>query len=155
MRYLVRSVKYLLFLVVLYIGLMALMNYTNTLAMPLEDTLYAQTHTWRGWVMLGAVVLLSATYPLFGFIRREVRGHINTHHAQIVKAFEVAGFRLCEEDGQRMIFRAEGVLKRLSLLYEDEIHVSQQGDKIQIEGIRRGVAKVVYRLVAYIENGQN
>ena len=42
-------------------------------------------------------------------------------------------------------------MRRYTLLFEDEICVSQQGKMIQIEGIRRGVARVVYRLDSYIQ----
>lgn len=37
------------------------------------------------------------------------------------------------------------------LLGEDEIKVSQYGQWIQIDGIRRGVAGVEYRLDSYIQ----
>jgi hypothetical protein len=32
------------------------------------------------------------------------------------------------------------------MLFEDEIVVEQQGEQITLSGIRRGVAKVIYRL---------
>ena len=40
-----------------------------------------------------------------------------------------------------MRFRARGALHRLLLLFEDEILVSQYGQWILVEGIRRGVAR--------------
>jgi hypothetical protein len=44
-----------------------------------------------------------------------------------------------------MVFRADNILSRLFLLFEDEIVVEQYGQWIDITGIRRGVAKVLYR----------
>ena len=45
-------------------------------------------------------------------------------------------------------------LHRLLLLFEDEILVSQYGQWILVEGIRRGVARVIYRLDSYIRMKQ-
>ena len=59
-------------------------------------------------------------------------------------------FEGSEEDGV-MTFRADGPLRKLMLLGEDEIKVSQYGQWIQIDGIRRGVARVEYRLDSYIQ----
>ena len=48
-------------------------------------------------------------------------------------------------------FRGDGLLKRLTLLFEDDVTVYQEGDEIVIDGIRRGVARVVYRLGGYLQ----
>ena len=50
-----------------------------------------------------------------------------------------------------MIFRADNWGKKILLLGEDELKVSQYGQWIRIEGIRRGVARVQYRLDSYLE----
>lgn len=49
-----------------------------------------------------------------------------------------------------MTFRADGFFHRLMLLFEDRIEVSQEGTHIRLDGIRRGVARVEYRLDSYI-----
>ena len=49
-----------------------------------------------------------------------------------------------------MTFRADNWAKKLGLLGEDEIKVEQYGQWIRIEGIRRGVARVHYRLDSYL-----
>ena len=51
----------------------------------------------------------------------------------------------------RVFVIADGPLRKLMLLGEDEIKVSQYGQWIQIDGIRRGVARVEYRLDSYIQ----
>jgi hypothetical protein len=45
-----------------------------------------------------------------------------------------------------MVFKADNILSRLVMLFEDEITVEQFGQWVDITGIRRGVAKVVYRM---------
>ena len=150
MKYIVRSVKYFVAMCVLSVVLMGLMILTGTSPMTAEETIYVMFHSDR-FVMLGiAIVVLAATYPLFGFMKRQVEGDTKAHRQQIENAFRNAGFRLVKEEDEVLYFRGDGFLKRLTLLFEDEIRVSQYGQWIEIEGIRRGVAKAWYLLDSYI-----
>ncbi len=151
MKYFVRSVKYFVALCVLCMTLMAAMLLTGTSQLTAEETLYLMFHSDR-FLLLGiAVVVLAATYPKFGFITRRIEGNIATHRMQIESAFAGAGFRFVREEQGVLYFRGEGLVKRLTLLFEDEIAVRQEGEAICIEGIRRGVAQVVYKLDSYIQ----
>ena len=51
-----------------------------------------------------------------------------------------------------MTFRAESPLRKLTLLWEDEIRVSQFGQWIEIDGIRRGVARAQLQLETFLRN---
>lgn len=151
MKYLIRSLKYFIALCVLCVVLMALMILTGSSNLTAEETIYLMFHSDR-FVLLGvAMVVLAAAYPRFGFITRRVEGDVEQHRTQINNALHTAGFRLIKEDDGVLYFRGDGVLKRLSLLFEDEISVRQYGQWIEIEGIRRGVAKAWYLLDSYIE----
>ncbi|MEG2061795.1 MAG: hypothetical protein RRY33_08070, partial [Alistipes sp.] len=77
-------------------------------------------------------------------------GDVTLHREQIINAFKSAGFSLHEERDETLFFRADGLLQKLMLLGEDEIKVSQYGQWILLDGIRRGVARVEYRLESYI-----
>lgn len=152
--YLIRSVKYFCALCVLSAVLMAAMLVTGTSQLTAEETLYLLFHSDR-FVLLGAaIVVLAATYPRFGFMRRRVEGDLHDHRTQIETAFRQAGFRLVAATDNELRFRGDGFAKRLSLLFEDEIRVTQFGQWIEIEGIRRGVARAAYRLEGYIETLQ-
>lgn len=151
MKYFVRSLKYFCALCVLCIVLMGLMLMTGTSALSLDDTLYAMFHTDRYLMLFTAIVVLAALYPRFGFVERKVEGDVEENREQIVNAFKSAGFSLRGEEDGVMTFRADGPLRKLMLLGEDEIKVSQYGQWIQIDGIRRGVARVEYRLDSYIQ----
>ena len=51
--------------------------------------------------------------------------------------------------------RFDALILDLMLLGEDEIKVSQYGQWIVLDGIRRGVARVQYRLDSYIHMTRN
>ena len=138
MKYFVRALKYFVALCVLCTGLMALMIATGTSALSLDDTLYAALHTTRFVKMFGAILL------------RQVEGDMEEHREQILNAMRSAGFSLLREEEGKMIFRADTFALKALLLFEDEIEVTQYGQWIRLDGIRRGVARAAYRLDAYL-----
>ena len=153
-RYLIRASKYFVALCVLCPAIRAHNHMTGRAALSLGETFYVMFHTPRGLLLPAVIVLLAAFYPKFGFISRRVEGDVEEHREQILNAFRSAGFELVGEEEGVMRFRAKGALHRLLLLFEDEILVSQYGQWILIEGIRRGVARVIYRLDSYIRMKQ-
>lgn len=153
--YFLRSLKYFVAMCVLCAALMALMLLTGTSALTPAETLYVMFHSTRFLALFGALVVLAALYPRFGFVQRRVEGDMEKHRTQIVNAFKSAGFSLLSEQEGVMTFRAEGFLHRLTLLGEDRIAVSQYGQWIVLDGIRRGVARVAYRLDSYLQMTQH
>ncbi|MDO4757737.1 MAG: hypothetical protein Q4A18_00565 [Rikenellaceae bacterium] len=151
MKYFIRSAKYFVALCVLCVALMVLMLLTGTSELGWEETFYLMFHSDRFLLLGVAIVALAATYPRFGFIKRTVEGSVTTHRTQIESAFHASGFRFVKEEQGVLYFRGDGLWKRLILLFEDEVTVRQTADEIEIEGIRRAVATIVYRLDGYIE----
>ena len=154
-KYIVRSLKYFFALCGLCIALMGLMLMTGTSALSLDDTLYVMLHTDRYLMLFAAIVALAAVYPRFGFVVRRVEGDIEENREQILNAFRSAGFSLRSDEDGVMTFRADNFGQKLMLLGEDEIKVSQYGQWIVLDGIRRGVARVQYRLDSYIHMTRN
>lgn len=149
--YFLRAFKYFVALCILCLALMALMLLTGTSALSWEDTIYAMFHTDRYLTLFLAIVVLAALYPRLGFVQRKIEGDIARHRTQIVNAFKSAGFSLCDQSEDTLTFRADTLLHRTTLLFEDRIEVSQYGQWIVLTGIRRGVVRVAYRLESYIQ----
>ncbi len=152
MKNLIRSAKYFLALSVFCVVLIVVQAASGMSVLSVEQTFYVMFHTWRGAMLPVAVVLAAAFYPRFGFMTRRTAGDIVRHREQVVSAFGVAGFSLCKETGGVMTFRAAGFVKRLTMLFEDEIRVEQSGGDIVMSGNRRGVARAYYQLDSYIRN---
>ena len=102
--------------------------------------------TIMAMIALVQVVLLSAAYPRFGFVVRRTKWNMSQDGDRLVELFAAAGFKLKSQGEGKMVFAATNILDRLVMLFEDEIEVEQQGEEIVISGIRRGVAKVIYRI---------
>lgn len=147
MKYLIRSVKYFLAFCVLYVGVVYLSIMTSKgMDLGVWEYIVAAFETTRGKMLGLAVVVLSALYPRMGFMTRRVECDMVEERDYLIQMFAVAGFSLKEESEGRMVFRADNILSRLVMLFEDDITVEQYGQWIDITGIRRGVAKVVYRM---------
>ena len=147
MRYLIRAVKYFFAFCVLYVGVVWLSILTQKgMDISVWDSISATMATERGRMLALAVVALSAAYPFFGFVKRSVKWNMATDADRLVEIFAAAGFALKEQGEGKMVFKANNILDRLVMLFEDEIVVEQQGEQITLDGIRRGVAKVIYRL---------
>ena len=147
MRYLIRAVKYFFAFCVLYVGVVWLSILTQKgMDVSVWDSISATMATERGRMLALAVVALSAAYPFFGFVKRSVKWDMATDADRLVEIFAAAGFALKEQGEGKMVFKANNILDRLVMLFEDEIVVEQQGEQIILSGIRRGVAKVIYRL---------
>ena len=104
----------------------------------------------RGWLMVTVIIFLAAIYPKIGFVKRSVVGSVENDRNAILKAMALSGFELKDEIDGIMIFRADNVAKKLFLMYEDTIKIYQQGTSITIEGIRKEVVKIEYRLRSFM-----
>ncbi|WP_417016077.1 hypothetical protein [Alistipes sp.] len=151
MKYFFRSLKYFCALCVLCVAIMYLNRLAGTARLTIGETFQVMFHTPRGMMLPAVIVLLAAFYPKFGFVTRQVEGDIAENRDQILNAFRSEGFSLRNEEQEVMTFRADNWIRKILMLGEDELKVSQYGQWIRIEGNRRGVARVQYRLDSYLE----
>ncbi len=79
-------------------------------------------------------------------MKQEVAGDLKENRDQILSTFEANNYKLVKDEDGEMIFSNNNLLKRITFLFEDKISVSQVGDKLVVEGIRRAVPFIIYRL---------
>lgn len=154
MKYIVRSLKYLLFICVLYLALLwlsSISTYGGTI--DVMTMLKAQLSSDRGLWLVVAFVVLALCYPKFGYVRRVVEGAaIEADRLRIDNAMQLYGFKFAEVRDGVLVYRAEGVVRRIILLFEDEIVVRRHEGGIEVEGKRREVVRIIFQLSAYIDN---
>ena len=152
-KYLIRSVKYLVSLCVLCVALVWLMRSTNGVVLTPAEQLQIMFSTWRGWSLVATIIILSATYPYFGFVRRRFEGDITRDGEQIEAACRLAHLVIIARNDEEIVVRAEG-LQRLVSLFEDEVHIRQCGSQIEVEGLRRIAVRLAFDIERYITNKQ-
>lgn len=153
MKYVVRSLKYLVLLCVLYVALTYLMTFVEPTDATVWQQLMKHLNTRNGLYMVIAFVLLAALYPKFGYMRSMIQDcDIKEDRVRIDNAMRIFGFRVEQEGGDCVVYRAEGIVHRLSLMFEDRIEVRAVEGGVEIVGLRRSVARVALQLRSYIDN---
>lgn len=154
MKYAIRSLKYLLLISVLYVALLWVSSiYTYDGMVDVATLLRAQLGSQRGVWLVVAFVALAIFYPRFGYVCRVVSGaDIEGDRIRIDNAMKLYGFKFAEVREGRLVYRAEGIIHRITLLFEDEILVRQVDGGVEIEGLRRSAVRIIYQLKAYIEH---
>ena len=152
MKYAIRSLKYLILICVLYVA-MTWLSAVYTYDVDVVTLLKAQLDTDQGRWIVVAFVVLALFYPRFGFVRRLVEGvNIDNDRIRIDNAMKLYGFKFAEVRDGVAVYRAEGIIRRITLLFEDEILVRQVEGGVEIEGLRRTAVRIIYQLKAYIEH---
>lgn len=150
-RYLLRSLKYFVTLCLLFVALVWLKITYENLPLTMGQMMQLYFSAWNGWFMAVVIVVMSATYPLFGFVTRKTDGDITADRQQIEAAMATTGLVLKSADDNCLVFRATG-LQRLTLLFEDEVTVCQQDGELILSGHRRTVVRATIRLEGYLVN---
>ena len=153
MRYIISSIKYLIFLALLLVGLSYLMIVYEGHDISLWEYMEWKFSNRDGMIMLGALVVLAAFYPLFGYMRKRVTNcNLKDDNIRIQNAMHSYGFRYVGEKDGAQIYRAAGILQRLILRFDDKIELRQMSDGVEFYGIRSRVARIAFQLEAYLNN---
>lgn len=156
-KHIVRSLKYLVLLCVLYVGLVWIVYLAGMSELSIHpwQQIEAQLQTSMGVWMIVAFVVLAALYPLFGFMRSRIEGFdAERDDVRLFNAMQLYGFKAVGESDGVKLYRAESPLRRLLLMGEDTIEVHTTADGIELVGLRRTVARIAYQLKAYKYNSR-
>lgn len=155
MKYTLRSVKYLIKLVVLLAVLFLIMMWseTSTLSGHNWQSFFASYFaTWRGWLFTVAVIVWCALYPSVEFVTRHLDYDMHTHKLAIIRALDAGRMKLADETDDRMVFRTESPARRLWWMGDDAVTVTRNpSGGFDIEGPRRFVMEAQHRIPGYID----
>ena len=150
-KYIIRSIKYLIAFCVVYVAFMAFVHYSEHLPITFAQRWQLMFATWRGWGMIVGVILLATTYPFFGFAKRSFEGNIVADREQLDMAAEVVGLKFVAERNGELVYRADG-FRRVMRLFEDEVHIRQNGTQIEVDGLRSSSVRIAFDAERYITN---
>ena len=145
--HIVRAVKYLIWLALLFTLVFALMISTGTSRVGAGEALHELFGSSRGMLMIATIVVLALLYPRFGFTRRSVRADLKADRERILQTLHTSGYSLVAESEGTMIFRASSPLKRAL----KDAAFSFQPYWITLDGIRKEVVRAEFRLKSFLE----
>ncbi len=147
-----RAVKYMVRLLVLVFALIAVMVATGMARTGADGNLADVFMTPKALLLFAIIVLWSLVYPKLGFIRQPLKMDFNAGKEQIQKVFSDNGFVLVEQKDNEMIFRMSSPLRRTLALWEDRIVISATDGGIEMEGMRKEVARIEFRLQPFLQD---
>ncbi len=155
MKYFLRSVKYLVKLVILLGLIFWLMQLSGTSAMEIEGGVAGFFRgffaTSRGQLFTAALLVWCALYPAVEFRRRNLNYDLTGRRDAIVKVFAAGRMRLASEEDGRMVFRGESLTRTIWWLGDEAVTVTRSPEGgIDIEGPRRFVMEAEHRIPNYV-----
>ncbi|GAB1473844.1 hypothetical protein MASR2M69_12850 [Bacteroidota bacterium] len=144
-QYLTRVVKYLVYLVIVFVLVIAIFSLTS-------KSSFSFSNLFREGTEMQIVIFLlvmSVIYPFFGYARKKVylNKSFTEDKTKILDAFERSRFEVESESGNTLSFRHKSFVVRMFRMFEDRIILDYSDNPIAIEGQR----KEVYRIARMIE----
>ena len=137
MKYLIRSVKYFFYFMILCVLFVTIVYY----ATEHKDGVTLQMLFTEGgsiYKMLAMFAAFAAIYPAVGFQKKEIHvSNFAENKKEVIALFANANFILKEENSTKMVFRAKSPLIRIMRMCEDEITIDFSNNPIVMDGLRR------------------
>ncbi|MEG1608050.1 MAG: hypothetical protein RR931_04630 [Mucinivorans sp.] len=144
--YLIRVVKYILQLVVLFFVMYGLLLAFGSSEVPLSE-MFA---SYRGYVLVGAVLFFAILQPFFGFTTKALTFDASNRTEELDRVMNMCGYKRVGGTPQSLVYRAEGLPKKLATMWEDQVTVTTSDGLSLMNGPRKEVVKAVFRTGTYI-----
>ncbi len=142
-KYLIRSIKYLVFISVLFAIIVAVLFYTSAHEPGIQPW---DLFKWKQIVVF--FVAVAAIYPLFGYWKREVpvSEKFMGNPAVLRGIFDSLHFEVYQESKDRILLHHRNGFIRFMRLYEDTITIEISEGLLTIEGQRKDVVRFVHSI---------
>ncbi|MFI3265834.1 MAG: hypothetical protein R3Y15_01620 [Rikenellaceae bacterium] len=142
-RYPIRAAKYLGWMLILFAIIFGIMSLTGTSAVQGVEGMKMMLES-KGPTLGLMIILLAGVFPLIGYTTRSINGKLSKE--QIVDVMREGGFKLSSYHDNVMVFNAVSPLKKFGMYFEDRIEVSIADGSITLDGMRKEIFKLEYRL---------
>lgn len=147
MRYLIRSLKYFVWFIVILCITMGIMVALGVVEA--DPNLMFRDGMKSVWQIAALFFVVALVYPLTGFrkINAVVPGEYNEVRDKVVSFMESKGYYLETEEGEIMTFRLRSKVGAFLKMNEDRVTFVKEPGGFVVEGLR----KVTIRLVSGLE----
>lgn len=144
-RYLIRVVKYMVYLAIVFCLIVVIFSLTTSQGIRYENFFRPDT----GNQLIIFFVVISVVYPFFGFVKKRV--YLNrsfTEDKEMIKEIFInSRYIVVAEETNTITFRHSSTFIRAMRMFEDDIVIDFSDNPIVLDGQRRDV----YRLARAIE----
>ncbi|MBQ1219745.1 MAG: hypothetical protein IIW66_00995 [Bacteroidales bacterium] len=141
MKYLIRSVKYFFYFMILCVLFVTIVYY----ATEHKDGVTLQMLFTEGgsiYKMLAMFAAFAAIYPAVGFQKKEIYvSNFKENKREVIALFLNANYQIKEETDTTIVFSIKNPLIRAFRMCEDEIIIDFSGNPVIIDGLRKDVLR--------------
>jgi len=144
MKYLVRSLKYLVYFVVIFFVTVGIV-YMFSLQKDSGLTFTGMFQEGSAPKLIGFFILVAIFYPALGFGKRKLylNGEFSKYYDIIGASMKEMDYVEIFHDENKVVYRAKSTSKKISRMFEDAITFDISNDLVEIEGLRKDVARVL------------
>ena len=146
MKYLIRSLKYLVYFFIVFVLLVGIIYMATKSDGVTLDNMFKE----GSWIKITIMfIVIAAIYPYFGFkkMTARVEGDFSKHIDSVIEMLKNFDYSVENQDINGIItFRHNRKAARLSRMMEDRITVDYSGDTVTVEGLRRDITRIVYAI---------
>ena len=143
MKYIIRSLKYFVYLTIILILFVAAIYLITAKGAPLESMLKDGYNSL--WKMALIVLAFAAVYPSFGYGKRNLRakGAADEIIPTIEKTMGEKGYILVSRDHQdNLVFRKASTLARITAMFEDKVYFTRNLGGYEMEGRLKEIVRL-------------
>lgn len=156
MKYLIRSIKYLIYFVLIFFLIVGLIYLFSTQKQSgLSFTEMFQEGSFPKLAIFFLIV--AALYPALGFGKRNL--YLNGEYSKYADIIDLAmrdlEYEKTSQEGGRVVYRCASHSKRLGRMYEDAITFDIGDNPVVIEGFRKDTTRVLSTVSYRIRQFEN
>lgn len=151
MKYWERAGMQLLKLVIIISLLLTVMLFTKTSNIAPGEVIKTLFLSAKGLLMIGAIALFSFIYPFYAYGTIEVEASIEEDKDAIINALASLGYKVESYGDSGATFRSASSVKQLINMFQNRITMTQNNDKIVIEGLKKYIAPIELRIRIHLK----
>lgn len=148
MKYLLRAVKYYIYLWVILALVILILQTAHLVQGSIEDMfIHGYDSLWQMAIVMAVLALL---YPRMGYTRRHVRikGSPEETAPKLAEYMRARGYKLSKQDGDTCVWHMSGLFTRIVKMGEDAVTITRVMDGYEIEGLTKEVIRIDTALVS-------
>lgn len=142
MKYLIRSIKYYIYLVLVLVVVVTILYLLKFIQGNIEDFFVNGYNSL--WQMALIITVFAGVYPRFGYGKRVV--HVSGPHEKSLPKVEeymnAKGYIKHSDDGEVIKFRKASFLARLASTFEDTVTFGRTAAGYEIEGRTKEIVRI-------------
>lgn len=152
MKYIIRAIKYYIYLAVV-LALVILVLSLLGIASKDPSEIFRNGYD-SYWQIAAMMAVFALVYPRFGFTRRlaSLPGATEEIRPEVIEYMHRRGYILESQDGDNLTFRVERPLLRVTRMFEDRVTMTRIFAGYEVEGLTKDVARIVSGLEYIFRN---